>query len=235
MQWAFEKWKNDWSRSTSTLHQTIPSPSEDYPSKGLTRLAAVRLNRLLAGVGRFGANMQKWNLSSSALCECGEVHTQDHIIADCRLHKPPNGIEGLLQLDHQYKQWLTGNSDYLPIWRQYEKRNEDLKICMLWSSSYLKIAIVFMTLCHVKTISPFLLSTLDNTFSICAVKDRWCRRFYHVFTWNGCGIFSRKNKKIFSHNFISSDQCHYVYLNISHSKIVLWLSAPWFDWFKSAF
>lgn len=112
-QWAYEKWEEDWSRSSSPLHRFIVAPSEDHPSKGLPRIAAIRLNRLLTGVGRFRANMQRWNLATSAQCECGEVQTAEHIISDCPLFSPPNGIDGLINLDEDTKRWLM--NDHLQI------------------------------------------------------------------------------------------------------------------------
>ena len=85
----------------------------DLPATNTKCVHADNVAILLVGVGRFGANMLKWNLTSSALCNRGEIQTLDHINADCPLQKPPSGSEGLLLLDNKAKQWLS--SDYLPI------------------------------------------------------------------------------------------------------------------------
>ena len=74
---------------------------------GLSRRAWTRLNRLRTGVGRFGANMLRWGLSTSDCCDCGAEQTADHITSGlCPIHRPPEGIHGLIELDVKTRTWL---------------------------------------------------------------------------------------------------------------------------------
>ena len=62
---------------------------------GLSRRAWTRLNRLRTGVGRFGANMLRWGLSTSDCCDCCAEQTADHITSRrCPIHRSPEGIHG---------------------------------------------------------------------------------------------------------------------------------------------
>ena len=55
---------------------------------------------LKTGVGRFGANMLRWGLSTSDCCECGAEQTAEHITSGrCPIYRPPEGIHGLNELD----------------------------------------------------------------------------------------------------------------------------------------
>jgi len=52
--------------------------------------------------------MHKLGLADSAQCECGvDELTANHIISRCPLYCPPNGIEGLRDLDDATLQWLS--------------------------------------------------------------------------------------------------------------------------------
>ena len=89
-------------RRMSVLGVYIPRVSTSPIGMSLTRTASVKLNRLPAGVGRFGASMHRWGLASSAKCECGaNEHTVDHIILTCPIHRAPRGIIGLTVLDDE--------------------------------------------------------------------------------------------------------------------------------------
>ena len=80
----------------------------------LTRRTWVTLNRLGAVVGRFGSSTHKWDLASSAKCECGaSEQTADQVILTCPIHRVPQGIMGLTVLDDQTRCWL--NSDTASI------------------------------------------------------------------------------------------------------------------------
>ena len=59
------------------------------------------------GVGRFGANMLRWGLSTSDCCECGAEQTAEHITTGrCPIYRPPEGIHGLVELDVMMRTWL---------------------------------------------------------------------------------------------------------------------------------
>ena len=54
----------------------------DVPGQHVPRKEWTTLNRLRTGVGRFGAAMQKWGLTDSAHCECGDpLHTVEQLMA----------------------------------------------------------------------------------------------------------------------------------------------------------
>ena len=73
-----------------------PIPTSLDPTKQVT-----------TGVGRFGANMLRWGLSTSDCCECGAEQTAEHITSGrCPIYRPPEGIHGLIELDVMTRTWL---------------------------------------------------------------------------------------------------------------------------------
>ena len=72
----------------------------------------IRLNRLRTGVGRFGTNMLRWGLSTSDICDCGVEQTADHITSRgrCPIYRPPEGMNGLIELDVTTRTWLKNNA-----------------------------------------------------------------------------------------------------------------------------
>jgi len=55
-----------------------------------------------AGVGRFHSCLHKWDMVSSAACECGaEKQTVDHVVLECPIHGPPRRLHGLTVLDDE--------------------------------------------------------------------------------------------------------------------------------------
>ena len=77
--WTHARWAESWASTTTRLHKFIPTPSNSGQGVGLSRRAWTRLNRLRTGVGRFGANMLRWGLSTNDSCACGAEQTADHI------------------------------------------------------------------------------------------------------------------------------------------------------------
>ena len=44
-------------------------------------------------------------------CECGaEEQTVDHVVFQCRIHRPPDGLHGLAVLDEETIEWLLNTS-----------------------------------------------------------------------------------------------------------------------------
>jgi len=75
-----------------------PDTGTHPPGMTLPRTAWVRLNRLRTGVGRFRSCLYKWNMASSAVCECGaEEQTVDHVVLQCPTNRP-HGLHGLASL-----------------------------------------------------------------------------------------------------------------------------------------
>ena len=100
-----------WASTTTRLHKYMPTPSNSGQGVGLSRRAWTRLNRLRTGVGRFGANMLRWGLSTSDCCDCGAEQTAEHITSGrCPIYRPPEGIHGLTELDVMTRTWLENCS-----------------------------------------------------------------------------------------------------------------------------
>ena len=54
--------------------------------------------------------MLRWGLSTSDCCDCGAEQTADHITSGLRpIHRPPEGIHGLIELDVKTRTWLVEN------------------------------------------------------------------------------------------------------------------------------
>ena len=107
--WIARMWSVEWQPSTSSLHEYITSPSRCCPGSDLPREAWVKLNRLRTGGGRFIADMWRWGLSKSPACDCGaDQQTANHIITECPLYRPPNGLHGLIDVDADAatRKWL---------------------------------------------------------------------------------------------------------------------------------
>ena len=87
-----------------------------YPPPGMTlpRRAWVWFNRLCSDVGRFCSCLYKWNMASSAACECGtEEQTVDHVLF-CPIHWPPHRLHSLTVLDDWTMRQLNGCSTSVP-------------------------------------------------------------------------------------------------------------------------
>jgi len=81
------------------------------PGMALPRTLWVRLNRLRIGVGRFRSCFHKWDMASSAACECGaEEQTVDHVVFQCPIHRPPHGLHSLTVQDDETIEWLLNTS-----------------------------------------------------------------------------------------------------------------------------
>ena len=106
--WVKARWRDQWKAAEpSRLHHFIEDPT-DVPGQDLPRKEWTTLNRLRTGVGRFGASMQRWGLTDSARCECGEAsQTVEHVMTSCPTYRPPNGDQGLKDLDKETLDWLT--------------------------------------------------------------------------------------------------------------------------------
>ena len=102
------QWHN---QSPSCLHRFIPEPEVTITGKDLPRKAWVKLNRLRTGVGRFGSTLHRWGMRDTASFECGaDAQTPDHLIMDCSQYRSPNGIDVLIQLDRQTRDWLMNSN-----------------------------------------------------------------------------------------------------------------------------
>ena len=111
-----EAWNEEWTKHqrpkqlTLNLNTTAP-PGFDLPWK-----LWVTLNRLRAGVGRFGAEMHKWGFRTLASCACGAAtQNAEHILFDCNLLLPPNTVKNLTNVIDDTKNWLQHLAENLRL------------------------------------------------------------------------------------------------------------------------
>ena len=51
--------------------------------------------------------MLRWGLSTSDCCDCGAEQTAEHITSGrCPIYRPPEGTQGLIDLDVMTRTWL---------------------------------------------------------------------------------------------------------------------------------
>ena len=104
--WVEQKWQGEWRSSHTTLHTFIESPSTEPSGHHLSRKAWTRLNHLRTGWGRTRSFLKMVGACENDLCECGAPQTIPHLLQECPIFKPPNGLDGLLALDHATIKWL---------------------------------------------------------------------------------------------------------------------------------
>ena len=105
--WVIDRWQEEWGRFQTVLHNFIESPSTTPSGHDLdSRKAWSQLNRLRSGCGRTKHFMKMIGASDDDKCECGLVQTINHILFECPVLSPPNGTEGLTELDNDTINWL---------------------------------------------------------------------------------------------------------------------------------
>ena len=53
----------------------------------------------------------RWGLSTSDCCDCGAEQTAYHITSGrCPIHRPPEGMHGLIELDVKTRTWLENSA-----------------------------------------------------------------------------------------------------------------------------
>jgi hypothetical protein len=87
----------------------FPAPNLD-PLKGtMSRTAWSRFNRLLSGRTRLAADMHKYGIAASPLCDCGAaLQTPEHIVESCPRRFLEGGLPRLVSLDDDVIVWLGG-------------------------------------------------------------------------------------------------------------------------------
>ena len=95
-----QKWQGEWRSSHTTLHTFIESPSTEPSGHHLSHKAWTRLNHLRTGWGRTRSFLKMVGACENDLCECGAPQTIPHLLQECPIFMPPNGIDGLLALAH---------------------------------------------------------------------------------------------------------------------------------------
>ena len=107
-EWTNHKWKTKYCENASRIRAFVPRTGARPVGMGLPRVAWVKLNRLITGVGRFHSSMNKWGLAPSPNCECGaSEQTADHVLTAFPIHREPHGARGLTVLDDEIRCWLN--------------------------------------------------------------------------------------------------------------------------------
>ena len=184
------RWAESWASTTTRLHKFIPTPSNSGQGVGLSRRAWTQLNRLRTGVGRFGANMLRWGLSTSDCCDCGAEQTADHITSGrCPIHRPPEGMHGLIELDVQTRTWLENSAP--DVWWVCDGTREKKHIIYCFTHWQHSICcnqhhLLFHTLTthHMLQLTPFTASHIDNTPYVAMNTIRWFTHWQHTICCN---------------------------------------------------
>ena len=102
-----EAWNKEWTKHQRTKQLTVTPDTTAPPGSDLPEKLWVILSRLRAGVGRFGEEMHKWGLRTSASYACGAAtQNAEHILFNCNLLRPPNTVKNLTNVTDDTKNWL---------------------------------------------------------------------------------------------------------------------------------
>jgi len=93
------QWEEDWSSAAVVNSHLVCDPTIQQPGFDLPRHSWTLLNRFCTGQGPCRANMHKWGLASSPLCDCREQQTIEHIVNSCPITKLDGGLLSLYKAD----------------------------------------------------------------------------------------------------------------------------------------
>lgn len=102
-----DRWREDWQTASVVNNSLVRDPTIQLPGFNLPRRQWSTLNRFRTEQGRCRANLKRWNLADSDLCDCGEVQTMSHILNVCNQTKFDGGIEALNRADTDATDWLN--------------------------------------------------------------------------------------------------------------------------------
>ena len=89
-----EAWNEEWTKHQHPKQLKLTLDTTALPGSDLLQRLWVSLNRPRAGVGRFGAEIRKWGLRTSASCASGAAtQNAEHILFDCNLLRPRNTVK----------------------------------------------------------------------------------------------------------------------------------------------
>ena len=97
--WVPRMWSVEWQPSTSRLREYITSPSRSCPWSDLPKPGSNSIGYALeSGVSMLICG--DVGLSKSPACDCGaDQQTENLIITEFPLYRPPNGLHGLIDVD----------------------------------------------------------------------------------------------------------------------------------------
>ena len=109
---VLDSWKRLW-RESCAWRNYFPTPQLVPLKSTLSRTAWSRFNRLLSGRTSLAADMHKYGIVASPVCDCGALlQTPEHIIETCPRRFLEGGIPRLASLDDDVIAWLCGlNAD----------------------------------------------------------------------------------------------------------------------------
>ena len=107
---VLDSWKRSW-RESCAWREYLPTPNLG-PLKGtICRTAWSRFNRLISGRTRLAADMHRYGIVASPVCDCGApLQTPEHIIETCPRRFLEGGFPKLASLDDDVIAWLCGLS-----------------------------------------------------------------------------------------------------------------------------
>ena len=104
---VLERWKKDW-REDSVWNENYRVPDLDSLRDVPSRLAWLRLNRLISGHTRLAADMYRYGIKASPACDCGAPYqTSRHIVEECPLRLLDGGFKKLVSCDDDALSWLN--------------------------------------------------------------------------------------------------------------------------------
>lgn len=99
-------WRDIWENSAIPNRELLNDPTQKPPGFNLPRKAWTALNRFRTGMGRCKYLMHRWGLAESESCDCGEIQTMQHIVAECPQYHFDGGLEGLNACTDGATSWL---------------------------------------------------------------------------------------------------------------------------------
>ena len=84
----------------------VCDPTIQQPGFDLPRQLWTLLNRFRADQGPCRANLHKWGLAASELCDCGQRQTMGHIVDSCPLTQLDGRLTRLHEADDDTVTWL---------------------------------------------------------------------------------------------------------------------------------
>ena len=97
--WVTNRWCEEWERVNTNLHHNLQTSSTKPSGHSLSRAARVRLNRLRTGWGKTNHFLKNIGAEDTDSCPCGAIQTTKPLIEACPISSPPNGVQGLKDLD----------------------------------------------------------------------------------------------------------------------------------------
>jgi len=85
------QWEEDWLSASVVSQHLVCDPTIQQPGFDLPRRSWTLLNRFWTDRGLCCANLHKWGLAASELCDCGQRQTMGHIVDSCPLTQLDGG------------------------------------------------------------------------------------------------------------------------------------------------